>query len=205
MQSEARRGSSRDLRPLARHRNAAASFGICGSYVPYIHIKPILYGEDDFVKRHYMVAVWGIVMIDFAKKKNLFLASILFACLLVGIAAGHGEAKTIKCQMRGSLAGPVRGGKQLITFSALFRNVSRHEYISRVNWVTVEVHGFFRGREEKYTRKVNVNWRFSPALEPGQRKALKIRFRRRVDPRRGMFPYDDVEIRVRNINFSRAS
>lgn len=137
-------------------------------------------------------------------KKFIFALMVVAALALVATAT-PGEAETIDCQTRGLVAGPVRDGKQLVVFSTVFRNVSRHEYISRVNWVTVEVHGYFHGREETYTRKVDVDWNFNPVLEPGQRKGLKIKFRRRVQPRRGSFPYDDVEVKVLNINFSRAS
>jgi len=77
--------------------------------------------------------------------KKIFTALMALACLVVLATAEYSEAKTIDCQSRGSLAGPVQGGKQLITFSAVFQNVSRHEYVARVNWVTVEVHGYFHG------------------------------------------------------------
>lgn len=137
--------------------------------------------------------------------KQVFFAAIVLACLSLVAMPGQSEAKTINCKVRGAAAGPVEGGKQLIVFEAVFQNVSQYEYISRLNWVEVTVHGYFDGREESYTRKVNVDWDFSPALEPGQRKSLRIKFRRMVQPHRGSFPYDDVEIQVRNINFKRTS
>jgi len=144
-------------------------------------------------------------MHDFMKGRRIFLTLLFLACLGVVATADICEAKNIKCVVQGSNAGGVGEGTQLIKFKALFRNTSKVVYISRVNWVEVEVHGYFRGREEKYKRKVDVNWYFDPILEPGQQKSLKIKFRRKVQPQRGMFPYDDVEIRVLNINYSRAS
>lgn len=140
------------------------------------------------------------------------LKSYPFAFVVIAVAILSGfimerpaEAGTINCTIRGAAAGPVRNGKQLIIFDVVFRNISRVEYISRVNFVDVSVHGYFRGREETYQRKVDVDWNFSPALEPGQQKGLKVKFWRKVQPQRGSFPYDDVEIHVNNINFKRAS
>lgn len=92
------------------------------------------------------------------------------------------EARTIDCKIRGSVAGPVRDGKQLIVFEAAFRNVSQAEYVSRINLVEVSVHDYFNGREEVYTRKVDMDWNFSPVLEPWQQKCLKIQFWRKVQP-----------------------
>lgn len=140
-----------------------------------------------------------------AKSKKILVMLTLLTCIALAVSASDSEARTISCQMRGSVAGPVRDGKQLVTFEAIFRNVSQVEYISRVNWVEVAVHGYFNGREETYTRKVNVDWNFSPVLEPGQQKSLRIKFWRKVQPHRGSFPYDDVEVKVLNINFKRAS
>lgn len=139
------------------------------------------------------------------KSGKYFFAAFCCVCLLVTALVDPSEAGPINCQVRGAAAGQVRDGKQLIGFEATFRNSSQVEYISRVNWVEVRVHGYFRGREESYTRKVDVNWDFLPPLEPGQRKNLRIRFKRSVQPQRGSFPYDDVEIQVLNINFKRAS
>lgn len=144
-------------------------------------------------------------MRNFGKFKRFAVTFLAVTCLSVLATAQYGEAGPINSQVRGAIAGPVRDGKQLITFEAVFSNTSQREYISRVNWVTVRVHGYFRGREESYTRKVDVNWNFSPVLEPGQRKGLRIKFKRSVQPQRGSFPYDDVEIQVLNINFGRAS
>lgn len=139
------------------------------------------------------------------RNKGLLFTLCIFTFLAVTATAKCSEANTIRCHMRGSVAGPVGGGKQLITFSANFKNVSRVQYISRIDWVKVRVHGYFRGREETYTRKVNVDWSFNPPLSPGRSKTLNIRFRRRVQPNRGSFPYDDVEVKVVNIHFFRAS
>jgi len=144
-------------------------------------------------------------MSTLARYKKILVMLIVFTCLAVAASAIDSEARTITCQMRGSVAGPVRDGKQLIIFDAIFRNVSQVEYIARVNWVEVSVHGYFSGREETYSRKVKVDWDFSPALGPGRQKGLKIKFWRKVQPRRGSFPYDDVEVQIRNINFNRAS
>ena len=144
-------------------------------------------------------------MSTLVRYKKILVMLIVFACIAIAASASSSEARTINCQMRGSVAGPVRDGKQLIVFDAIFRNVSQVEYIARVNWVEVSVHGYFNGREETYTRKVNVDWDFSPALGPGRQKGLKIKFWRKVQPRRGSFPYDDVEVQVHNINFKRAS
>jgi hypothetical protein len=139
------------------------------------------------------------------QRKRLLFALMFFTCISIVAMANKSEAGPIQCEMRGSIAGAVGGGKQLVQFTGRFINTSRNEYISGVNWVNVEVHGYFNGREEKYTRKVDVNHNFSSILEPGQRKDLKISFKRKVDPQRGMFPYDDVEVKVLNINFNRAS
>lgn len=144
-------------------------------------------------------------MSTLGRYKKILLMLTIFTCIVLAASVSNSEARTITCQMRGSVAGPVRNGKQLIIFDAVFRNVSRVEYIARVNWVEVSVHGYFNGREETYTRKVNVDWDFSPILEPGRQKGLKIKFWRKVQPRRGSFPYDDVEVQIRNINFKRAS
>jgi hypothetical protein len=131
--------------------------------------------------------------------------SVILLFLFFAVSAPDCGAATINCHVDGSSAGQTSNGKQLIVFDATFRNISNQEYVSRVNSVDVEVHGYFRGREEKYTRKVDVDWNFSPALRPGESKSLKIKFYRSVQPQQGSYSYDNVQIKVLNINFRRAN
>lgn len=141
--------------------------------------------------------------------RNALLGKIFFSALIFSIFLAalpeNCSANTISCHVDGAQVGPYQDGQQLIVFEATFKNISGQEYVDRVNHVEVEVHGFFNGREEKYTRKVDVNWNFSPPLGPGERKGLKIKFYRSVQPQRGSYPYNGVQIKVLNINFKRAS
>lgn len=131
--------------------------------------------------------------------------SIVLLFLFFAVSAPDCGAATINCHVNGANAGQTSNGKQLITFDATFRNISNQDYVSRVNSVDVEVRGYFNGREEMYTRKVDVNWNFSPALRPGESKSLMIKFYRSVQPHQGSFSYNNVQIKVTNINFGRAN
>ncbi len=132
-------------------------------------------------------------------------SALLLAAFMLFFTVNDARSATITFTPKSAVAGSVQNGKQSISFTGTFTNVSRHEYVGRVNYVEVSVHGWFRGREEKYKRQVKVDWTFSPALGPGQSKGLKINFSRVVDPSRNMFRYDDVKIRILSINFNRVS
>lgn len=134
--------------------------------------------------------------------KKYFLYFILL-CIFCAVAITTCEASTLDYQVNRTSVSSTREGRQLITFEATFRNISR-EYISKINYADIEVYGYVNGREERYKRKVDVNWNFSPTLGPGERKSLNIKFDRTVQPQQGFFQYDDVKIKILNINFRRA-
>ena len=133
----------------------------------------------------------------------------LFACvaLLFAVAmAATAQAGTLQINVTQAVAGRVGGGTQEIAFSYSVANTSAHEVVRRLNSMTVEVTGDLgNGRQEKYTRQVQVNFSFNPPLAPRMRQGLRTRFHRKVDPRRSMFPYRRVWIRVLRYNFTRAS
>lgn len=123
--------------------------------------------------------------------------------LLLFAPACADAASPVSVSTQSASAGKVSNGRQQISFNATFKNVSRGDYIKRINHVEVSVRGFFKNREEKYERKVDVDWAFSPALAPGNAKSLKITFNRKVEPSSGMYPYDRVEIKVLRINYAK--
>ncbi len=135
---------------------------------------------------------------------------VLFALALAAsfcfVSADTAFAKwPIVFNVQGATAGDVNNGKQKITITGTFVNATRNEYFSRVNNMTVEITGYFRGMQETYKRKVKVNWNFSPVLGPGDRKRLNVNFTRQVNSSKGMHPYDRVKIRIKSINFRRTS
>ena len=138
-----------------------------------------------------------------------FVKRALIACfaLLFAVAmAGAVQAGPLQFSVSKTLAGDVGGDQQEIVFSYTVTNVSGHEYVRRLNSVTVEVTGDLgNGRKERYTREVRVNFTFNPALGPRMRQGLRTSFHRKVAPRRGWYPYRRVWIRVLRYNFVRAS
>ena len=97
------------------------------------------------------------------------------------------------------------GGKQRITFWYTVKNITSHEYISRLNNVTVKITGNYGNDDETYQRKVDTNYTFSPALGPGKSKQLKTTFTRKVNSSKGWYPYRSAKIRVLKYNFKRTS
>lgn len=139
-------------------------------------------------------------------KAYFVLLAVVLAASFCFVSADTAFANwPIVFNVQGATAGDVSNGKQKITISGTFANATRNEYFSRVNNMTVEITGYFRGMQETYTRKVNVSWNFSPVLGPGDRKRLNINLTRQVNRNRGMHPYDRVKVRIKNISFRRAS
>ncbi len=101
--------------------------------------------------------------------------------------------------------GQASGGKQSITFWYTVKNITSHEYFSRLNNVTVKITGSYGNDEETYQRKVDINYNFNPVLGPGESKQLKTTFTRRVNTNKGWYPYRSVRISVLKYNFKRAS
>ena len=135
---------------------------------------------------------------------------VLFALALAAsfcfVSADTAFAKwPIVFNVQGVKLGSASNGGQKITITGVFANTTRNEYFSRVNNITVEITGYFRGMQETYTRKVKVNWNFSPVLGPGASKRLNVFFTRKVNSSKGMHPYERVKIRIKSINFRRAS
>ncbi len=129
---------------------------------------------------------------------------VLFTCIAVLSIANVSEAKTVVCKVLNATPGQVDGGKQRIKFTALFKNVSQGVYLGKINWLDVEVHGYFlNGRQETYKRKVTIDYHFSPPVDPGQSKKLDITFKRTINPHQDKFAYDVVEVKVLAVNFSR--
>lgn len=128
------------------------------------------------------------------------------ALLFVAAMAGAVQAGPLQFSVSKAQAGGVGHGQQEIVFSYTVANASGHEFVRRLNSVTVEVTGDLgNGRQERYTREVRVNYTFNPALGPRMRQGLRTSFHRKIDPRRGWFPYRRVWIRVLRYNFARAS
>ena len=101
--------------------------------------------------------------------------------------------------------GQASGGKQSITFWYTVKNITSHEYFSRLNNVTVKITGRYGNDEETYQRKVDINYNFNPALGPGKSKQLKTTFTRRVNSSKGWYPYRSVRVNGLKYNFKRAS
>ena len=141
------------------------------------------------------------------KKKSVKALSLCFvALMLVFSMFNNASAGPVSIKVTGAHAGGVDDGKQKIVFKYTVKNTSQHEYIGKINWVEVEVTGSWGdGRQEKYKRKVNINYSFNPELGPGRSKALKTNFYRTVNRSNGMFKYDRVNIKVLKYNFKRAS
>lgn len=134
------------------------------------------------------------------------LALCLVALMLVFSMVNNASAGPISIKVTGTNAGGVGDGKQKIVFQYTIKNTSQHEYIGKINWVEVEVTGSWgNGRQEKYKRKVNINYAFNPALGPGKSKTLKTNFYRTVNRSNGMFKYDRVNIKILKYGFKRAS
>ena len=128
-----------------------------------------------------------------------------FAFLLVLATGALADAGPLSIKVTNSEAGGMSGGKQAIIFWMTVKNTSSVEYIGKLNSVTVEVIGRHKGGEERYERKVNVDWTFDPALGPGKNKKLKTRFMRQVNPGKGWYRYNNVKVRVLKYNFRRES
>ena len=141
------------------------------------------------------------------KKKSVKALSLCFvALMLVFSMFNNAFAGPVSIKVTGTHAGGVDDGKQKIVFKYTVKNTSQHEYIGKINWVEVEVTGSWGdGRQEKYKRKVNIDYVFNPELGPGRSKALKTNFYRTVNRSNGMFKYDRVNIKVLKYNFKRAS
>ena len=129
-----------------------------------------------------------------------------FVVLFVLGMASLAEAGPMSIKVTNAEAGGMNGNKQAIVFWMTIKNTTSHEYIHKLNYAIVEVTGSWgNGRQEKYQRKVNVDWVFDPALGPGRSKNLKTRFMRNVNPGKGMYKYNSVRVRVLKYNFKRAS
>ena len=129
-----------------------------------------------------------------------------FALLFAVAMAGAVQAGPLQFSVSKAQAGGVGQGQQEIVFHYTVTNTTSHEFIRRLNSVTVEVTGDLgNGRQEKYTREVRINYTFNPALGPRMRQGLRSWFHRKIDPRRGWYPYRRVWIRVLRYNFTRAS
>lgn len=142
--------------------------------------------------------------------KNFLSVKALLMCfvalILVFSMVNNASAGPMSIKVTGTHAGGVGDGKQQIVFEYTVKNTSQHEYISKINWVEVEVTGRWGdGRQEKYKRKVNINYIFNPELGPGRSKGLKTNFYRTVNRNKGMFKYDRVNIKILRYNFKRAS
>ncbi|MBE6440824.1 MAG: hypothetical protein E7022_00610 [Desulfovibrio desulfuricans] len=133
------------------------------------------------------------------------LTGTFFVFLLVLATGALADAGPLSIKVTNSEAGGMSGGKQAIIFWMTVKNTSSVEYIGKLNSVTVEVIGRHKGGEERYERKVNVDWTFDPALGPGKNKKLKTRFMRQVNPGKGWYRYNNVKVRVLKYNFRRES
>lgn len=133
-------------------------------------------------------------------------AQCFFAVLFVLAAANMATAASpLSIKVTHVELGPVSGGKQSITFWYTVKNITSHEYFSRLNNVTVKITGRYGNDEETYQRKVDINYNFNPALGPGKSKQLKTTFTRRVNSSKGWYPYSSVRVNVLKYNFKRAS
>ena len=133
------------------------------------------------------------------------LTGTFFVFLLVLATGVLADAGPLSIKVTNSEAGGMSDGKQAIIFWMTVKNTSSVEYIGKLNSVTVEVIGRHKGGEERYERKVNVDWTFDPALGPGKNKKLKTRFMRQVNPGKGWYRYNNVKVRVLKYNFRRES
>ena len=131
------------------------------------------------------------------------LTGTFFVFLLVLATGALADAGPLSIKVTNSEAGGMSGGKQAIIFWMTVKNTSSVEYIGKLNSVTVEVIGRYKGGEERYERKANVDWTFDPALGPGKNKKLKTRFMRQVNPGKGWYRYNNVKVRVLKYNFRR--
>ncbi|MGI5844731.1 MAG: hypothetical protein ACOX9B_11200 [Candidatus Xenobium sp.] len=131
----------------------------------------------------------------------------LFAVFIVLAMTGMALSATMRIKVLGAQTGRVSKDRQTIHFWVDVRNLTKHEYIQQINYLNVEVTGNWgNGRQEKYRRRVDVDWIFDPALGPGETaEELQATFRRKINPYRGQFIYDSVQIRVLEYNFTRAS
>lgn len=70
--------------------------------------------------------------------------------------------------------GQASGGKQSITFWYTVKNITSHEYFSRLNNVTVKITGSYGNDEETYQRKVDINYNFNPVLVPAKANSSRL-------------------------------
>ena len=136
------------------------------------------------------------------KKAALCFLAALFVLTAanMAIAAGPLNFKITRVELE-----KASDGKQRITCWYTVKNISSHEYISRLNGLTLKITGNYGNDEETYQKKVETNYSFRPVLGPGDSKALKTSFTRRVNRSKGWYPYRKVRLHIQNYNFKRAS
>lgn len=116
------------------------------------------------------------------------------------------QGRTLKVQVLESWIGnDGNNGKQQLCVKYKVTNISKVEYVGKLNWIEMDIHGVNEGRVNEYTRKEGINFTFNPALGPGDSQVLTTKFDRKVDWDRGWFPYNYVEIKIKKYNFSRVS
>ena len=94
-----------------------------------------------------------------------------------------------------------RGGNQIVEFNFFANNLSQFEYITRLNWIEIEVTARRVNGEitrHRFIRK--LNYVFNPTLPPRKRMSLRHRFSVHTGPN----PYARVAVRITRWNFTKA-
>ncbi len=131
-----------------------------------------------------------------SKKILLFNTMLLFSCLVVFSTANNSEAGGFRTKTLKAYVGPVHSGKQLLTLKVKLTNETG-KTIYMVNSFKVEIHGYFHGKDEVYTRNVKVDQKLDNLLYNKQSTTLRVEFYRNANKYR----YDEVEIEVLAISY----
>jgi len=131
---------------------------------------------------------------------NVIFLTLVASTMFILSTPASSEAKCIG-KVISAYPGPVTHGKQLITLKFNVKNSDSLYSFVTIDSMQVEIHGkIYNAREKRYTKEVysrgvKVNKRL-PLDNGGKSANLRIEFKRKVDPKQGMYRYDSVDIEI---------
>ena len=119
---------------------------------------------------------------------------LVVAAATLAQAAGPLSFDVTRCAV-----GPSRGGVQVLAFNYYVNNISQFEYITKINWMEVEVTAQRPGGQvTKHKFRTTVNRVINPPLAPRRR----IQFSHKFSVRTGSSPFTRIAVRVSRWNYS---